>query len=285
MAVIGKGRSQVTYVLSEKYIKNYIFIFTIAQLAMWYGGLANLIPNTLVGKWNLMQVASISVLIITFIGKRKVPNSFTLIFIISRLALAISTIINANIVDMTPMFRMIALVLLVDLYSNSIDNLASPIMLIFEIMVYYNLFTVLAGHVDAYGAYYGALGYDNDFTRYLLAAYIWALFYAFTKKKYIRAIVLIIAIHFTLFYIWTGTGIVSILVMDILLIWRIRKLKKITILREYLIYLVITIIVVFLRLQNVFSFLIVDLLHKDLTFTGRTNIWDKAIDYIVKNHY
>ena len=36
-------------------------------------------------------------------------------------------------------------------------------------------------------------------------------------------------------------------------------------------------------LQNYFDFIIVDLLNRDLTFTGRTYIWDKAISLIKDN--
>ena len=38
--------------------------------------------------------------------------------------------------------------------------------------------------------------------------------------------------------------------------------------------------IVLLRLQNIFSFIIQNILGKDLTFTGRTRIWDNAIEFI-----
>ncbi len=43
--------------------------------------------------------------------------------------------------------------------------------------------------------------------------------------------------------------------------------------------------VVLFRLQNLFSFLIEGVLHKGLSFTGRTDIWDKAIDMILKSPF
>lgn len=45
-------------------------------------------------------------------------------------------------------------------------------------------------------------------------------------------------------------------------------------------YVVIFFSVVVFRLQNLFSFIIVDILHKDLTFTHRTEFWDIAYSLI-----
>ena len=41
--------------------------------------------------------------------------------------------------------------------------------------------------------------------------------------------------------------------------------------------------IVIFRVQNLFSYLIVNILHKDLTFTNRTGIWDRTIAYINKS--
>ena len=47
--------------------------------------------------------------------------------------------------------------------------------------------------------------------------------------------------------------------------------------------IVIFVIIVLLRMQDRFEFIIKDLLHRDLTFTGRTLIWDYAIKNIKNN--
>ena len=41
--------------------------------------------------------------------------------------------------------------------------------------------------------------------------------------------------------------------------------------------------VIILRVQNYFAFIIVDVLGRDLTFTGRTTIWDKALEAFVNS--
>lgn len=43
--------------------------------------------------------------------------------------------------------------------------------------------------------------------------------------------------------------------------------------------------IVLFRLQNIFAFLIEDVLHKGLSFTGRTDIWDKAIKLFLESPF
>ena len=45
-------------------------------------------------------------------------------------------------------------------------------------------------------------------------------------------------------------------------------------------YLVAFFSIVIFRIQQAFSFIIKDVLHKNLTFTGRTYIWDKGLKFI-----
>lgn len=56
-----------------------------------------------------------------------------------------------------------------------------------------------------------------------------------------------------------------------------RQLKAITIFWGYCISWILIVIV---RIQNIFSWLIVGILHKNLTFTNRTVIWDNALGSI-----
>lgn len=58
-----------------------------------------------------------------------------------------------------------------------------------------------------------------------------------------------------------------------------RTIKAISIFRGYCIGWILIVVV---RIQNVFSWLIEDVLHKNLTFTNRTIIWDQALQWIRK---
>lgn len=254
-----------------------------AQLSMWYGGLADLIPGTLLSSWNtLQQCATIGVILLFLLSKR-LPNILSIVLILARLWLCFVTWFNDREIETTYVTRFVCLILLVDYFSKNATTLVSTIMLVFEIMVYYNLLTCIQNGPDLFGAFYGALGYDNDFTRYLITAYFWAVLYANIIKKIIRPVLLLIAIHVTLIFTWCGTGLMAILVVDaLLLIFRFVQIDF-SVLKGYIGYLLAVLCIVILRLQNLFSYLIVDVLKKDLTFTGRTKMWDSAILLIKKN--
>ena len=93
---------------------------------------------------------------------------------------------------------------------------------------------------------------------------------------------LIIGIHATFIITWSATGLFATVMADILLIISRISNFKINVLRGYFALLVLEVGIVFLRVQNLFSFLIIDILHKDLTFTGRTDIWDRSMSMIAK---
>lgn len=76
---------------------------------------------------------------------------------------------------------------------------------------------------------------------------------------------------------WNSTMMFTTLVIFGLGIFRKHFLKKISILHYILIYVILEIGIVFFRIQDVFSYLIVDILHRNLSFTGRTRIWDYYI--------
>lgn len=74
---------------------------------------------------------------------------------------------------------------------------------------------------------------------------------------------------------WVGVGILVIMFL-------IRKLTKIkfSYLFLFCISLLICILVVFFDFQNYFSFIIVNLLGKDLTLSNRIYLWSRAVDII-----
>ncbi len=257
-----------------------IVIFILAQLSIWYGGLANLLPTLIFTKWNSLQLLGTMFLLGMLYIYRKIPNINSLLLIIMQMCQAFSTYLNNGYIDIVALSRFTCLILLLDLFSDNFELLINPFMIIFEIMTYYNLITVIQKGPDIYGSFYGALGYDNGFISYLLTAYFWALLYIYYKGKVIRPIILIMTINYTFIHTWSVTGLFGILVLDLLIILNIFIQWKLSLFKSFLLFLFTNFAIVFLRIQNVFSFIIEDLLHKDLTFTGRTNVWDTSIKKI-----
>lgn len=265
--------------------KSFVYIFVIAQLSIWHGGISDFISEGLLSAWNKVQMFSIFVLIFTYIAKRKVPSYFTICILLIRLWLAFVTYINNQPIDTVDLFRYSALVLLIDLYKDEIGKCIEPFMLIFEFMVYYNLYICIQTGPDIYGAFYGSIGYDNDFTIYFIVANFWSYLYFKVKRNWIRPLILVGTIHFTLLYTWVITGLFALIISDILLIVNMFCKLHISLFKTYMIYIVAEIMIVFIKIQNLFQFFITSILKKDMTFSGRTNDWDNAINIIISNPF
>jgi O-antigen ligase len=100
-----------------------------------------------------------------------------------------------------------------------------------------------------------------------------------------RAKILMVCVGISLVMAWSATALFAYVLFCIsIFAFRKKELPKwFNVKTCYTASLLVFVFIVVLRLQNVFSFLIVDILHKDLTFTGRTVLWNAATAYILKN--
>lgn len=259
-----------------------IIIYVSLQLCVWYGGIEDFIPLSLVKKWNLLQMAITFVYAFLVIVKNKRISKGIVTIIFFKIWILFSSYLNGREIDITSFTRIIGFAFIIEYFYKEMPQIIKALMLIFEIMIYYNLYTCLKNGPDLFGSYYGALGYDNGFPVYLLAGMVVAYLYGKIMKKKLRPILLVLIIHITLIITWCATGMVAIFAVDVLISGR--KLLKINIslLKGYFLLIIAEVGIVFLRLQNIFSYIIVDLLKKDLTFTGRTEDWDRALFIIPK---
>ena len=132
------------------------------------------------------------------------------------------------------------------------------------------------------------LGFDNDNVPVLLLAVYFNIFnIMLNPKSKLLAYLSITTAIISSILVWSANGIIGIsMVMLYLLI--IRKIwkngsKVLNLKIYYVIALLFFVLVVLLRAQDHLSFLIQDILNRDLTFTGRTYIWDYAIKSISDN--
>lgn len=103
------------------------------------------------------------------------------------------------------------------------------------------------------------------------------------KKKWgIFDVIFILLITFCVYYCFSANSVVAYtLFLIYLLMYKfINKLEIFNSRTYFIAYFVIFFTIVIFRLQNVFSWLIVGILGKDLTFTNRTVIWERVIDLI-----
>ncbi|MEO2075933.1 MAG: O-antigen ligase family protein [Bacillus sp. (in: firmicutes)] len=123
------------------------------------------------------------------------------------------------------------------------------------------------------------LGLDNSFiTAFLPITLLAAIWLGMNNKKF-KTLVIIMSLN--MIFVWSGTGIIGYTLVIILVFLKPEKLIKIKLATpSIIIYLILYSSIVIFRFQNYFSYLIVDVLGKDLTFTGRTILWDLALSKI-----
>ncbi len=131
------------------------------------------------------------------------------------------------------------------------------------------------------------MGHDNGMIYNLIPLCSLSFIYSYAKKKKIWTFVSLYSIALTLFseiYVKSATGILATFLLIIMLILiRNKMLNKI--LKPKIIFLaffILNISIIIFKVQNSFSWLFVDILKKDLTFTGRTYLWDYALG-LIKN--
>lgn len=97
---------------------------------------------------------------------------------------------------------------------------------------------------------------------------------------------LILTCFISLVIVWSGTSLIGMAIglVYLLFIYRKNISKYISFKSLMLIYILLFIGIVLLRMQDSLSFIIEEILHKDITLTGRTIIWDHAF-IMIKNSF
>ena len=129
------------------------------------------------------------------------------------------------------------------------------------------------------------LGYDNNLITYIFPALALSFTNSLNKngKIGLKSIFLLIISFCSIIFTWSATGVVSMVIMIVLFFAYTINKKNFPIKKYIVVALSLFIGIVFLRFQNIFSFIIEGWLKKDLTFTGRTYIWDIFIGEIKKS--
>ena len=175
--------------------------------------------------------------------------------------------------DATLYLKCLSIVIITELFLNLISILINP--------------TGIYGE-GIYGSYKYFLGYDNYSALFISLGLIIVLIYNYIKNKKISiiGILTIVIVNIANLITWVATLVVSTLIATllILIVFFLKSkvvdkiLDKVLNIKSLLIGVVIFFcVIVLFRLQDNFSHIIIDILHKDLTFTGRTFIWDRSL--------
>lgn len=217
------------------------------------------------------------------------PGKFALSILALESCLFFSTFYNNSYSMLTlglNEFTTISFVFFLDyMFSSDIEKAISVLTLHYEILVYGNLVTVFLFPAGMYnlgtGRGYWLLGQVNQIILYVLPAMILELLYSryVKKKRYpeIRTWMLITTGIVTAIVVWSATALVGIAVfVGMVLIGCTAGIYmdlKYGILASAIIFAAFVIF----RVQDIFAYFIVDILHRNLTFSTRTEVWDRAL--------
>lgn len=246
----------------------------------------------------IYKVLSIMVFIIStilYIKNNKISKIIVFILIFEFLTIlftymnkgSLSNVIYTSINIITPC-------IITDLYiRNDKKNLFKTLSLIFEILVYANFITILLFKDGMYikttlfetTKYNWFLGVENIHILYVLPGILFSYINSYINnngKINIRSKVFIVTGILSILLKKSATGILGIFILVLYFIFQkiIDKLKIFNILTYFYSSLLLHISIIIFRIQEIFNYLIVNILGKNLTFTNRIYIWDDTIYYI-----
>ena len=238
---------------------------------------------------------SIAYALIYMVGvKRKLRlSAFEVLVFVYESYLIINTVFHNGAVfnSITSAVYTIGLLLVVQMLMerNSYD-LVCAMLSIFEIIIYCNFLVMLLFPQGLYNEgvssrHYWLLGHQNQTILYVIIAIMVSTIYADMRKERfgyshsMRAICLIACSVVSIVYIWSATAIVGL--ATILLVVLLNRFGcRLNIWQGIVVSLILFCGVILFRYQALFANLIQNVLHRDISFTGRTAIWDKALYYI-----
>lgn len=242
----------------------------------------------------MAKIVSFGMIILLYISEKKLSR-IMLFITLYQISLFFSTVINngnywkllvscGTIISFC-MITELAVKKNCGLYFKSILNVYIPLSVL-------NLFIVLIfpqgiAREDYYGNIYYLLGSRNGFSPLFIPLLIFSYIYSgMNDKKYTpMTLFFTMIVSVSILITWSATGVagLAMLLLFILLIYGRKIASLFNSLTLSVIYIAAFLGIIVFRLQYVFSFIIEKLLHKSMTFTGRTDIWDIALRLIKRS--
>lgn len=279
--------------LKKIVLNNKIFIFLaffifLKPLSVYYVDFLNKICNIIM----FIFIALIGIVYIKEVLTTKKISKIQIYIGSYMVMLLISTIIGTK--DFSFFFKVYVKWLAISIYvemliKNDLKKFLDTIRVYIFTITTLNFASIIIwpnGFIQPDGVSIYFLGNDNTSTINLVLGALLMIFGDYYKEKKMSVITIFDIVMVTASYLitWSATGIVAVVIMVAFIIFLYKKNKfyKIFNSKTYLaISIILFIIIVILRLQNCFEYIIVDILKKDLTFSQRVYIWDNCLNRIV----
>lgn len=124
------------------------------------------------------------------------------------------------------------------------------------------------------------------FVFYLEAAFLCLLNNELYPSKEAKSwlVFVLVCEYLSMIKVWTATGLLCItLGLLLVYLWKKKRIPSFSVKAIILVEMVLCAIIILFHMQEKFSFLIVGLLKKDITFSQRVRIWNNALNAVLKS--
>lgn len=271
------------------FLNNAVFV-TFLLLPYFKPASLQYIAPQLENVFNILKIFSLVVGLGLYIYKRKISKTI-LAIIIYEVVLFACTFINDG--DYWSILvncgSIVSFSMLMELgIKNDCRVVFKSIFFIYFIFVLVNLILIFMypdglAHDTYYYNKYNFLAIDNGLSPIFIPVISLSIIYAeFNKKASSLNFVLLVMISITVIITWSATGVMMwfLMMLYVVFVYRKKLMSVLNIKVLYIAFAVLEIAIVFFRVQEIFAYIIEDILGKSLTFTGRTIIWDSSMGLI-----
>lgn len=124
------------------------------------------------------------------------------------------------------------------------------------------------------------------FVFYLEAAFLCLLNNELYPSKEAKSwlVFVLVCEYLSMIKVWTATGLLCItLGLLLVYLWKKKRIPSFSVKAIILVEMILCAIIVLFHMQEKFSFLIVGILKKDITFSQRVRIWNNALNAVLKS--
>lgn len=241
--------------------------------------------------YNYYRVFMVGVTALTFFYKRIRPNKFTLIWAVFEVWILSVTIARSGNISfaISQLLTIIAVAIFWQMNSENVYRVCRVLYYLLGFFIVINFITIIMFPDGMYvtgvtntASQNWFLGFKNKHLVYFLPFiglnFIFGKIDGFNLKKLSMAVIVV----FSALYAQSSTTILCIFIMLIIgFIPFIREHYKIFNMYSYFaISILMFVLIPLFRLQYLFSYLIVNVLHRSIDLTYRTDLWDRAFSAI-----
>ncbi len=245
--------------------------------------------------FNLARVVSFALISAYYFFVRRKTSPLAVLIVVMQSFLLLNTYFQGGetYTCAKDIFPIVAIVLLYDILINdAIDAFVNSQLLCFEIVVYINLLTQIrypGGMLFLKSAFHSVsnrwwfLGYYNTYTPYFIPAIVFALIYLHRTNLFIRPAALISAVLLSSLLAKSGGNALAIVLMfGVYLLF-----KNWSIIFNYYAYWLMQfgfyLLIIVMNAQNVFGWLLNDIMNKASSMKGRLLLWKRTINIIKRS--